>query len=1453
MLNVSGVRRGRVATPLIKIAFPIRVLHFRIRPQMSDRRRKLEQLRAKKSKGSNANDEDLYDEVSLDEYKRRAQERILEDDFVVDDNGEGYVDTGAYEWEDGHNYYSDEDDEGLRSLPSKKKHKKNAEEPRPPANDITKLIRNSAAIKQTKPKPVKVSIKIGIPSCMILTKTNDEDDKNFMDDILSGLGSKKKPRARNDDAPKQPSSLPAEPSSMSQANTMPSSPPVREEPSSPPTAPPMTDADFSDHDVEMEEQPSESANGTKRTTPESGQDESGDELSVKPIAASARPVERVNKSVNRANAAAPPKVRFEPLSRQQSPSAEPPKNAPNAPEMVPATLDVELANDTSEPTPQSIHLQDIKDEDGSFNLFWTDYYEGRDSLLLIGKVHDPKTNSYPSCMVQIKGTYRHLYVLPRENTSLEEVNDEIADLLHKHHGVDQMISQVVKKKYCFELEGIPREETEYLEVQLPCTIRDPLSSINSGATFSHIFGKRTGMLEQYVLDRRIKGPCWIRVNESTELANASWCKLGAVVEDPRETQVLVGNGPVALPPMTLMSLSVRTLLNNETHKQEVVAISYRIYRDVQHDSLTPIQKLPSSLHTEVRPIDKVFPPTFERTLKEQRAAGRFTLHKTESALLNGFLEQIQRYDPDVLIGHDLESVHLSIILHRMKALNINQWHKIGRLRLPSWPQTFTTGNREVMGLRNILTGRLLADVSNEMGKSLTTKCDSWTLQEMCDIYLENDFRRVDGEMNAGAYRDQLRDGRALYDFFVKNEYDALYAVALAFKVQLLALSKQLTNLAGNSWAHTLNGSRAERNEFILLHEFTQQGYIVPDKTYGREAGKKEKYSGGKVLEPEKGLHKHVVLVMDFNSLYPSLIQEFNICFTTVDRSNCKTSTDPLPDLPAPSQPLGILPRLIKTLVERRRDVKKLMKDPKAKSEEIAQWDIRQQALKLTANSMYGCLGFVNSRFYALPLAMLTTAKGREALTSATELAAKKQLHVIYGDTDSVMINTNVDDHKMAIQVGNEFKQLVNEQYRELEIDIDNIFQRMLLLQKKKYAATVITGSKDGKATTKLEVKGLDQRRREYCQISKQASQYVLEKLLYEPDVEVANEEIIKYLENLAEDMRENKKPLAGYIIRNQLGKSPDAYTPELQKSLAHVAVALRKQSRGDIVRPGDVMQYIVCKDTEDSSASAAERAFTMAEMKQMDKVPDAEYYLSNQVFNVIKRLLGPIEGAPDEYQIGQSLGLSVSKHKQHAVNEDFSYQGIQPFESTKSDEERFRQAARLEILCKNGHRFVFDGLQKGKTVSANGVECAECNQVVPMTRINAQLEAAIRREISNYYNAWLVCGDSSCNVRTRQVDVYGKRCHGPDQQGFCNGVMKYEYSDRQLYDQLLYFDSLFDVDRAKQRKGQNDDSDSYTMDEISVRAEQNRQRFEVARKVVTKYLNNSGRRYVDMHAIFSFV
>ena len=174
--------------------------------------------------------------------------------------------------------------------------------------------------------------------------------------------------------------------------------------------------------------------------------------------------------------------------------------------------------------------------------------------------------------------------------------------------------------------------------------------------------------------------------------------------------------------------------------------------------------------------------------------------------------------------------------------------------------------------------------------------------------------------------------------------------------------------------------------------------------------KKAAYAGGLVLEPKRGLYDKHILLLDFNSLYPSIIQEYNICFTTVAPPRAAGDGDAARyELPNKDGPTGILPRVIKTLVDRRRQVKALIKTERD-GVKLQQYDIRQTALKIMANSMYGCLGFTFSRFYAKPLAEMITAQGRELLQRTVEVTqTKMQLEVVYGDTDSIFINSGSDN------------------------------------------------------------------------------------------------------------------------------------------------------------------------------------------------------------------------------------------------------------------------------------------------------------------------------------------------------------------------------------------------------------------------------------------------------------
>ena len=420
-----------------------------------------------------------------------------------------------------------------------------------------------------------------------------------------------------------------------------------------------------------------------------------------------------------------------------------------------------------------------------------------------------------------------------------------------------------------------------------------------GDTFSHVFGATTMLFEQFVLWKNIMGPCWLKVDEAefAPLNNASWCKFEAQVTSPKAISSLTESDNLDAPPLNFMSIALRTTLNVKENKQEILVASARIYPNVSLTDTTRPEEMPCKTITIIRPVDGSFPTGFELLTKKQR--GTIQLAKAENMLLAMFLALIEKEDPDVLVGHQLQDVDFPILLSRFKERKTPGWHRIGRLRRSDWPKNMGKGGGSFFAERLLVSGRLLCDIANDMGKSLMSKCQSWSLTEMCDLYLSegNHRREIDSE---AALKTWATSREGLLNYVNHCEADTYFVAAIAMRVQILPLSKVLTNLAGNSWARTLSGTRAERNEYILLHEFNKNKYICPDKIYGKgktqvdeeladveegvDVKKKDKFKGGLVFEPEKGLYDKFVLVMDFNSLYPSIIQEYNICFTTVDRS-----------------------------------------------------------------------------------------------------------------------------------------------------------------------------------------------------------------------------------------------------------------------------------------------------------------------------------------------------------------------------------------------------------------------------------------------------------------------------------------------------------------------------------------------------------------------------------------
>jgi len=1061
-------------------------------------------------------------------------------------------------------------------------------------------------------------------------------------------------------------------------------------------------------------------------------------------------------------------------------------------------------------------------QEGDKQLFYfLDAQEQSDRVFIFGRIPDGEAASQSACAVvsnvpQVTYAVPHPHVFEDVDGSLAEWEREVGTedpRIRKelHKWADDMKAELkthlesngiaaecrkivpVKRSYYLQRNDVTRGEQWMLQVRYWGNAKSLQVPDMSGDHVAAIVGGTSSCVETLVLERRMHGPSWLSITNATPRSaqqRASWCKhefeLNSMdcIENVKESEA------PAPPKLSVVGIAVKPLTpKKESGGDELSAVTLLRSPSIRADA--PMQRWSHGMQqiTALRKHpSQAWPARWEELARQNNGSDEhgnswmICPQHSEHSLLAFILDRIAKMDPDILVGHGLgQDLHL--LLYRASQTKAPRWSRFGRLSKDRMPKLSTGGGSAggvSFGVQNAFAGRLLADTLLASKELLHE--ESYDLTSLVKKRFGMERHEIKAEHVAQHYDDK----QLLLGLARANEADAFLSMKLLFDLAALQLSKQLASLSGCLWSSALLGQRSQRVEYLLLHEFYRRGLVCPVRPAKNESksGKRGQpaYTGGLVLEPKPGLYNRYVVVLDFKSLYPSLICEYNICFTTVEfTTEGKAPSLPVP--PADDSSAAIVPSAIKRLVDGRNRVKKVMKEENEGSSQYKKLEVREKALKLLANSVYGCLGFEGNRFHARSLAELITAQGREVLQGAVDAANAQGMDVVYGDTDSIMVSTSADTIEHAVKEADKVKSQINKRYRSLIIEKENVFKVLLLLKKKKYVGMKVVGDfREGEYKTIEERKGVDIVRRDWSELAKEAGRKALSEILCGQPLDSAVEAIHDMLRWTRQGIENKTFPINKFEIRKQLVRRLDSYSSS--STDPHVVVARRRALQGyhDSVNEGEVVPYIVCSSNAEGAEAAPmhQRAFHPEELNQFDRKlePDPAYYLEAQIHALVKRLCEPLPGT-DARRLADCLGLDPSRFKASAVdaadddegNADEGAAGarqtmranassaVSIFESDNT----YAECEPLVLKARDGSHFSFEGIRAfacGRVTTVQkllGESDDGSRQPLSPQMLANQVQAAVNNAIASFYSAPLRVGGETDAVTsattTRSVSV----------------------------------------------------------------------------------------------------
>ncbi|MEM0487205.1 MAG: DNA polymerase II [Sulfolobales archaeon] len=541
-------------------------------------------------------------------------------------------------------------------------------------------------------------------------------------------------------------------------------------------------------------------------------------------------------------------------------------------------------------------------------------------------------------------------------------------------------------------------------------------------------------------------------------------------------------------------------------------------------------------------------------------------------LIKEFINYVLAYDPDIIVGYNSNRFDLPYLVERASKLGLAL--DIGRVR-GGIPRPSVHGHYSIPGRLHVDIYNFAEEIPEIKIKSLDNVADYLGVMKKSERTL------IPGH-EIHAYWDD-KSKRSLLLNYARDDVIA----TLRLSEKFIPFAMQLSSLTGLPLDQVGAASVGYRLEWYLMRSAVKMGELIPNRLE-REY---EPYKGAVVLEPKKGVHSNIA-VLDFTSMYPSIMVKYNIGPDTYVEGECENHYK----VPGTSycfrrEPPGFYKSVLETLLKLRKIAREEMKKYPPGSPEYMIYDERQRALKILANASYGYMGWVGARWYFKPGAEAVTAIGRDTIKKAISLAENLGLEVIYGDTDSLFISNRPEVSKFIEEVM---------RLLELEIKVDKVYKRVFFTEAKKRYVGILD---DGR----IDIVGFEAVRGDWSEIAKEVQENVARIILETGDTKKA----VDYVRSVVLELKQQKIPLEKLVIWKTLTKSLDEY----EVSAPHVTAAKKMMSLGFKVEKGDKIGYVITKGQTPISSRAT--PYFMAKVSDID----IDYYVKHQIVPAAMRIL----------------------------------------------------------------------------------------------------------------------------------------------------------------------------------------------------------------------------------------